>query len=493
MIDGALRFLQSRGDVPSGGLRMMSSGLDPLLAEALVMLRASSFTGAPGDDWVNEGTAGGDAVAAPTAAADNDVPPVWYSPADGMGTALRGLSIRTNEGDAARALFSTPDAAALDITGDITLRARFQLIPAAFDAPQGVIIRKTIGTADAEYLFSVWSLVIDENGDLRFNFNEDQNAEVAAGLSNYGLHDVAMDYDSATGDVRAFVAAPAGAYTIDGDTFDLVGTNTSLTGAAIETSTGPLTFMIAKGWGLLAQVFTGRVGETMVKVAEFDPEDSGGLGDTSWTAGTGETWTAEGDSWIVDPTSAGWWLSPAGAGGFGAEASFTVADDPAIDLGTGDGTIVFKASPTAIATANFSFWVYASKATGTVGSGGVGWVIEDFKFDGAGLDGFGVIASDGTDTTLALHNASWTVAEHLCVITFDRDGSATLYIDGVSRATGSMTATPGAVGDISTSTGIILNDSVPNAFGLHAFGLWDRLLTSDEVTRISTLATNGVI
>lgn len=456
--------------------------LDPLLAEAVLLLRASQFIGDNGDDWPNEGTAGGVAEASPAVAANNDVPPVWYSPDDGMGTALRGLSIRTNEGDAARALFSTPDAAALDITGDITLRARLQMIPAAFDAPQGVIIRKTLGTDDAEYLFSVWSLVIDENGDLRFNFNEDQNAEVPAGLSNYGLHDVAMDYDSATGDVRAFVAAEGGEHTIDGDTFDLIGTNTSLSGAALDTSTGPLTFMIAKGWGLLAQVFTGRVGETMVKVAEFDPEDSGGLGDTSWVASTGETWTAEGDSWIVDPTSAGWWLSPAGAPGFGAKSRFTVADDPAIDLGVGDGTIMFKASPIALATANFSFWVYASKRSGEIGSGGVGWAFEDSKFDGAGIDGFGIFASDGTNVSAAVHNASWTVAEHLVVITFDRDGSATLYVDGVARATGSMTGGPGAVGDISTSTGIILNDAVPSAFGLHAFGLWTRLLTETEVT-----------
>lgn len=34
------------------------AALDPLLAEAVLLLRASTFTGSTGDDWVNEGTGG---------------------------------------------------------------------------------------------------------------------------------------------------------------------------------------------------------------------------------------------------------------------------------------------------------------------------------------------------------------------------------------------------------------------------------------------------
>lgn len=453
------------------------AALDPLLAEALVLLRASEYVGS--GDWINEGTAGGDAVGTPVAS-DNDVPPVWFSPDDGMGSGLRGLSVRTNEADALSSLFSTPDSVALDITGDITLRARFMLIPPAFDAPEGVIIRKTVGTGNADYVNSVWSLVLDENGDLRFNFNTNQNAAVTAGLSNYGYHDVAMDYDSATGDVRAFIADPDGDLDIDGDSFTLIGTNTALSGAALDTSDGPLTFMIAKGFGALAQVFTGRVGETMVKVAEFDSTDASGQGDQSWAAGTGETWTAGIDSWIIDPDPAGWWMFPSSAAG--AASTFTVADDPAIDLGTSDGTIALWITPTAVATANFSFWIYAQKASGTFGSGGVGWVFEDFKFDGAGLDGFGPLVSDGTDLAIGLHNASWTAnAGHLAVTTLDRDGSLTSYVDGVSRATSSMTAGPGAIGDISTSTGIVIG-SAPQPFAVHAFALYGRVLTPTEAT-----------
>jgi hypothetical protein len=77
--------------------------LDPLLAEAVVLLRASEFTGEDGDDWVNEGTGGSTFNAVADAAGTTD-PHYVTSPEPGF--EMGAVAAPPN--------YQVPDGAAVD-------------------------------------------------------------------------------------------------------------------------------------------------------------------------------------------------------------------------------------------------------------------------------------------------------------------------------------------------------------------------------------------
>lgn len=100
-----------------------AASLDPLLAEAVVLLRASQFTGADGDDWVNEGT-GGSAYNAEAVGTPNYVtsPEPGFEFGGGGGDPADGPH------------YQVPDGAALDAgTGSFTVMARIRWTHATGD------------------------------------------------------------------------------------------------------------------------------------------------------------------------------------------------------------------------------------------------------------------------------------------------------------------------------------------------------------------------
>lgn len=122
------RGAPGRGPVVNrgGGGRVapVADGLDPLLAEAVVLLRAAQFAGVDGDDWVNEGTGGSayDAGTFGTTAGDPgdpDPPAYVTSPEPGF---VCGSPDGTHN---VPPHFEVPNGAAIDVTtGSFTVAWR---------------------------------------------------------------------------------------------------------------------------------------------------------------------------------------------------------------------------------------------------------------------------------------------------------------------------------------------------------------------------------
>lgn len=464
--------------------------LPPVLQDALILLQASAFVGTDGDTWGNEGTVGSVADSSPvTPAADasGSVGPPSIVTRDLFSQSLVMFTSAIDEGDNPPSLASTPDSPALSITGDITLRVKGRGIPGWYgSASQAVLIRKAEGTDPTPgYLNGVYGLNIESDGDVRLDWTQADTTDKALPIADVfaagyvGPYDLLFDLDVDNGagghTVRCWTQDDAGAVSFAGTTWTLVGSSTDGGGTTdIADSTGPLLVGITKGFFEKAQVWSGLVGGTPTLVADFDPEDSAGEGDISWdSAATGETYTLTSYAQVADAD-----IPQFMVGGPNSNANgFEIADSAAISLGTTDATWAWWGRPFAVATVSGSFWYYVRKFTGTLGAGGTGAAIWDAKFDPASVDGFGPLISDGTDTVSALDNTDWTAAQHLVVVTFDRDGDLTQYIDGVEVASASMAA----VGDLTAVADLILGQ-MTTMHAVQAFAQWDRLLTATEIT-----------
>lgn len=501
MTDGALRFLQVRGDVPSGGLRMMSSGLDPLLAEALVMLRARHWTGTAGDNWDNEGTLGATGDAVPQTAlgsADSDAGPPSYFNRDMFDQRYVMFSGAINEGDGDPSLASTPDSASISITGDIVMRVKGRGVPGWYgSANQAVLMRKANG---ADLLVQDYDLNIEDDGDVRLGWIQADTTVKGLSWTNVfedlyvGPYDLLADLDVDNGagghTARLWQQDDAGSVSFAGTTWTLVSAQTGSGTTDIRDTSGVLAVGITKGWFEKAQVWSGKVGSNPTLVADFDPSDSAGENDPSWaSAATGETWTVSylDHTGVIDTATPGFVVGGATANVHG----WKITDADSLDFGTTtDGTVVVKVRNFEIADTNGEQFAWANKQTGSFGApGSAGWVIEDLKIPAPPLDFLYAGATEGTDTAAPVTNAH-TTGSNLAVLTMDRDGNATFYLNGTSVGT---PAAMSAVGSISTATDIIIGGWGGMLGVVESFALYNRVLTADEVTRISTLATNGVI
>lgn len=202
--------------------------------------------------------------------------------------------------------FSTPDSAALDITGDIDLRwygAMDDWTPAT---PQGLIAKDNVATQRSYYFR------INTGGDLILGWS---TTGAAGGIITATSTAKPAFADRAIGGVRATLDVDngAGGYTVtfftstDGSTWSQlgntvtgVGTTSIFAGTAIlevgSVGTGTLERM--SGTTIRAQVLNGINGTV---VADFDP--SRYTSGTTFTASTGETWTLNGGATIVNRTS----------------------------------------------------------------------------------------------------------------------------------------------------------------------------------------------
>jgi hypothetical protein len=188
--------------------------------------------------------------------------------------------------------FSTPDSAALDITGDIDIRAKVMLNDWT---PTGspYIVSKN-GVSSAYHL-----RLIGGTGQIRFGWFDGSTARTADSVGGTGFADGSTHWIRATMDVDA--AGSPSEYAVkfytseDGITWTQLG--------ATKTGAGPT--QLSVGTAVLAVgMFTNGTSDPLdghvhyadvrngidgTVVAEFDPSDwtSG----TTWTADTGEVWT----------------------------------------------------------------------------------------------------------------------------------------------------------------------------------------------------------
>lgn len=488
----------SGGHFPPGTLSGEHWPPGSLLAEAVVLLRASQVTGwTSGDALTNEGTNPGDAAALPAVGAETGGP-VFLDPADGAYQAVHTNTFSPSS-------FSTPDSTAIDIAGDIDLRAKWRTFadPTVGDTENrtAAIGRITNLTSDPGYDELSYELSIGVGGGptpvpvgdvvlIWHDGTDQQTASYAAGLDPYESNEVraTLDVDNGAGGWTAsfYVRddADPDVTTSDGKGWRLLGTDSDTGTTQIRDTSGPLTAMSFRCIGTYAEVWDGIDGTL---AASFYAADAAGFKANSGTfvsSETGETWTTGSESSVV-PVPAKRFLVGFDEAGTATNASFSVADAAALDAGTADRTVALLCEPGDIADADMEVVVYCQKSSGSIGQGGAGWDIRDLRFDGFGVDGFGAAASDGTDTALAISNTGWTAARHLVVATMDRDGNLTTYVDGTARGTADMTA----VGSISTSTaleiGTASGNPIPWAF--EAYAEWKRALTDDEVVELATL------
>jgi SPP1 family predicted phage head-tail adaptor len=188
--------------------------------------------------------------------------------------------------------FSTPDSAALDITGDIDIRAKVMLNDWT---PTGspYIVSKN-GVSSAYHL-----RLIGGTGQIRFGWFDGSTARTADSVGGTGFADGSTHWIRATMDVDA--AGSPSEYAVkfytseDGITWTQLG--------ATKTGAGPT--QLSVGTAVLAVgMFTNGTSDPLdghvhyadvrngidgTVVAEFDPSDwtSG----STWTADTGEVWT----------------------------------------------------------------------------------------------------------------------------------------------------------------------------------------------------------
>lgn len=183
---------------------------------------------------------------------------------------------------------STPDSAAVSITGSIELMGR--AAPTSYTGAVQVVIAKDDGSTNRDY-----NLFIDAAGKLNFVYSTDGStvtgrtatSTAVIPFSALALSFLKATYNTATGAVQFFTSP-------DGSVYTQLGTTVTITAGAIHNGTGTLT-VGANGAG--ANRLTGRVYYAEVRngiggivVASFSPS-LGLRDDVSVTAATGEIWT----------------------------------------------------------------------------------------------------------------------------------------------------------------------------------------------------------
>lgn len=151
------------------------------------------------------------------------------------------------------------------------------------------------------------------------------------------------------------------------------------------------------------------------------------------------------------------------------------------DFGTGDFSISlwFKTSST-------GFDYFATKGTGANSGAAPGWGVA--QTNGA-LYGF--ITDSGGRQILStvgsgLNDGAW----HHAVWVFDRDANCTIYIDGSAQTPESISGTSGTLNNAENFRwGILSSASSYGEFEIDEVGLWDRVITSDEVTSLYNSGT----
>ncbi len=399
----------------------------------------------------------------------------------------RAVSLKINEVDfagtpASASFLYSADSSALSITGDIDIRgsmAGFDDLTNNGSVPQKIMVSKF---RPSPSFATDWQLSIALDGDPRFTFWPDVEGPVEA-VSVSGTEDPYSDAAyrvtrvAATGAVAAYVEDDDNpdVTTADGRHWRSLGTASSTTKDLSDTDNMTLTYMIGKGWGGWCQVYDGIDGDLVVDL-DIDRDATPGLatGDT-FTAASGETWTLGGQSATFSCDRPAWLVGYT----YSADGTFTVADAETLDLGTGDFTIAMVYEPSTLASGAGDFRQLLSKIDpSTLGVGGVGWVIGEYE----PLGGVGFAFADGGAPGFAF--SGWTAGErHLVVVTGDRDGVLSLYVDDMASAAATVSMV--GVGSLSNSRSLISEPPGPALMG--AAAVWGRVLSADELASLPAL------
>lgn len=219
-----------------------------------------------------------------------------------IGAAAQWIDLPGTSGNYA----STPDSAAVSITGDIDIRVKVALddwTPAAEQA----LVAKWTNPSSRSYLFSVLT-----TGALRLRLTTDgstsviADSSVATGVTDGAIKWVRVTWVDATNVIAFFTSD-------DGVTWSQLGSTGSINIAGIADTTAALEVgTFSSGSGLLAgNVFYAEIrnGIDGPVVAKFDANtvpQTGTRTPASWTSATGEVWTVNGTAWAWG----GSWGSP---------------------------------------------------------------------------------------------------------------------------------------------------------------------------------------
>jgi len=201
--------------------------------------------------------------------------------------------------------YSTPDSAAVSVTGSIDLIARIAAVDYTTAAFQGIICK-----ADTDGQCSwTWDFTNASDGKMRFWYTPNgtvASLRLATSTAAVPFSDktggwIRVTYNSATGDVIFYTAADSSEVP---SSWTQLGTTVSITAGAIFDGTsavrvgsGSATANPFAGYVYRAQIYNGIAGTL---ASDFNPPSY--TSGTTFTAPTGEVWTLNGGATIVTRT-----------------------------------------------------------------------------------------------------------------------------------------------------------------------------------------------
>lgn len=210
---------------------------------------------------------------------------------------------------------SSPDAAALDIVGDIDIRARIAPDDWTPSADQCIISKSNTSGNQRSYQF-----IIQSPGNLRFSWSTDGtgantrnvDSTVSTGFTNGEAHWVRVTLDVDNGSTQHVVTF----YTSEnGTSWTQLGATVTTAGVTSIFSSTATANVGARSAGT-ADLYAGliyraeirsSIGGTVVADPRFDQQ---GAGNTSFTDSTGKVWTLNGTAALVnDPDAIAWTLN----------------------------------------------------------------------------------------------------------------------------------------------------------------------------------------
>lgn len=181
-----------------------------------------------------------------------------------------------------------------------------------------------------------------------------------------------------------------------------------------------------------------------------------------------------------DMTVSGATQSSTGVTGDGVNDYCTAGDASNLDFGTSDFTIAFKINKTAHGSTNDYF---CAKWDGS----GVGWwIVEDVN-----TQAVRVVINDGTtqsNTSQSSRTLLSTSTDYYVVVTMDRSGNGSLYINGTKDEDFSISGSSGSMSNTDAFT-ILGRDTGAQAVNgkMSRVGAWTKVLSAQEITDV----TNG--
>lgn len=475
--------------------------LHPLLAEAVVCLRASSVDAgnySDGDDWPNEGTSGVDA--APNALdpeSDLITQPAYFHDGDGL-PAVRFFSPMVADDEEGSGQANAPHASAEVPTAGFFICGKGRAVAPA----HGVDNYQGSGEPQYHWVLTKKGVLIEDDHNLNLGVRDADGAIwvgwwgtaeefdnhehfLGSGLDVYKTNEVAGSLVCDDGDghhvVTAYVRDDADPdLTVGGKGWRIVDQEV-VDGTTDIRDDPELDWQAFDGRGFFSYVeWYSWDGTTATPILACRPSTDAtpgsGPGDTFQTGGV--TWTLGATTAVVDATDPG--FCSGAALGYGR---FTVADHAALKPGTGDFTEWFLVVPTfSPAEDDNTPIVHMGKVDGVPGAGGVGWMFQDLTVPMFGLAGLNFVFSDGTNTSLVTGAVpeDWVGNPHLVVLR-RVGGTGSVFIDGEPFGT-AIAAT--ATGSLDNVGDLILLDGAPTAsiqIG-RSYGHYDRALTDTEIT-----------